>query len=290
MANPPAMTRALLVIALAACGGTTIPQHNGYRSTKAKPWKKFITLKFDEKLEAKSEGDLSYRELRRAAWFAVDLPSSGELALKLEITPLGNVVSDTFDLGLEVLDAGYRSLLRKDLDEGDSQQDLNKAATLKDLTAGRYWIHLYLQGRLDAAEYVLRAAFKSGTISEGRSDFPAQVATIGALPLVPLADDTPSTYRPPPPAPKKHVKPPPPPPPAALSARIIGVSIVAGGTRITVGRGTATGAAAGMHGKVEGLANSGFALASCSERACTATLPGITPDMIKGSGKVLLSP
>jgi hypothetical protein len=285
------MSRLLLVLALAACSGTPIPQHNGYRSTKAKPWKKFTTLKFDEKLEAKAEGDLSYRELRRAAWFAVDLPSSGELAIKLEVTPTGDVISDAFDLGLEVLDAGYRSVMRKDLDEGDSQQDLNKAATLKDLTPGRYWVHLYLQGRQDAADYIMRLAFQSGALSEGKSDFPAQVASIGQLPLVPLTDDTPSSYKPPPTPVKKQKKPPPPPPPAAaISARIIGVSVGAGGTKITVGRGTATGAAAGMRGKIEGIANGGFVLAACGERACTATLPGVTPDMLKSAGKVMLSP
>lgn len=285
------MKRLLLVLLIAACGGPSIPQHNGYRSTKAKPWKKFTTLKLDDKKETKAEGDLSYRELRRAAWFAVDLPTSGELAVKLEITPTGEIISDSFDLGLEVLDSGYRSVMRKDLDEGDSQQDLNKSATLKDLTPGRYWIHLYLQGRLDAADYVLRASFQGGALSEGKSDFPAQVGTIGSLPLVPLTDDTPPTYKAPPPPPvKKHAKPPPPPPAAAIAARIIGVAVVTGGTKITIGRGTAAGAAAGMRGKIEGIANGAFVLAGCSERACTAILPGVTPDMIKSSGKVMLSP
>lgn len=286
------MLRALLVLAMAACAGTSIPQHNGYRSTKAKPWKKFVTLKFDEKLEAKADGELSYAELRRAAWFAVDLTASGELELKLEVTPLGDAPSETFDLGLEVLDEGYRSLLRKDLEEGDAQQDFNKTAALKDLTAGRYWIHLYLQGRTDAAEYVLRAAFKSGALTGGKSDFPAQVPNVGLLPLVPITDDTPQSYRAPPVVVKKRTKaaPPPPPPPAAFAARIIGVSVVTGGTQITVGRGTANGAAAGMRGKIDGIANGGFVLGACSERTCTATIQGVTPDMIRGSGKVSLSP
>lgn len=289
------MVRALLLVsALVACAGGSIPRHNGYRSTKARPWKKFATLQFDEKLEAKTEGELSYRELRRAAWIAVDLPSSGELNLELEANPSSDIVSDTFDLGLEVLDEGYRSLLRKDLEEGEAQQDLVKTATLKDLTSGRYWIHLYLQGRLDAGEYILRAAFKSGTVTEGKSDFPAQVANIGPLPLVPITDDTPQTYRSPPVVSKKRRKspprPPPPPPAVPMSARIIRVSVVTGGTQITVGRGTTGGAAAGMRGKVEGLANGGFVLAGCEERTCTATLQGITPDMLKGSGRVSLSP
>ena len=61
----------LATLSLAAYGGTQIPQHNGYKAN-AKPWKKFKTLKFDEKGEAKADGDLSYANYRRAAWYAVD--------------------------------------------------------------------------------------------------------------------------------------------------------------------------------------------------------------------------
>ena len=125
------MRRALLLLTIAigvGCGGTPIPAHNGYKSDKAKPWKKFKTLKFDEKGEAKSDGDLSYRDMRRAAWFAVDTPINGELDLRVEITPPGEATNDAFDLGVEVLDPGFRMLVRKDLEEGDSQQDLNKTA------------------------------------------------------------------------------------------------------------------------------------------------------------------
>jgi hypothetical protein len=286
------------VIAFAACGGTPIPQHNGYKTEKAKPWKKFKTLKFDEKGEAKADGDLSYAQYRRSAWFAIDTTIPGEIDLKCEITPPGEAVNDNFDLGFEVLDPGYRMLLRKDLEEGDQQGDLNKAAMLKDLAPGRYWIHLYLQGRLDTAEYIIHAAFKAAAPAEVKSDFPDHVAFVPALPMVPLTDDTPKNYKPPTTAvvvvTKKHPKgpaPPPPPPPATtISARIISVSVVGGGTQITVGRGTSSGAAAGMKGKINGVANGGFTLAACSERACTATLQGVTPDQIKGSGQVTLSP
>ena len=80
------------------------------------------------------------------------------------------------------------------------------------------------------------------------------------------------------------------PKPASLQARIIGVSIVSGGTQITVGKGTATGAAAGMKGKINGLATGSFTLASCNERTCLAVVP-VTPDQIKGAGgTVSLSP
>src|SRR5262249_28627851 len=80
----------ILLIVVAACGGAEIPQHNGYKSATAKPWKKAKQLKFDDKGEAKAEGDLSYGEMRRAAWFLADLPSNGDLDVRVEITPPGD--------------------------------------------------------------------------------------------------------------------------------------------------------------------------------------------------------
>ena len=275
--------------------GPRIPQHDGYRPN-SKPWKKFKTLKFNDKGEAKSEGDLSYPARHRAAWFAVDLPVPGEVDFRVEITPPGDAVNDMFDLGTEVLDSGYRMLVRKDNDEGDSQGELNKQLVIKDQPAGRYYVHLYLQGRLDTCDYILHAQMKSSAPAEVKSDFPAQVAFVPALPMVPVTDDTPKSYRPPSSVvvtthrrPHTHTAAPPPPPPTpAVTARIISVSIVAGGTQITVSRGTKTGAAAGMKGQVSGVTNGAFTLANCNERACTATIPGVTPDQLKGSGKVTL--
>ncbi|MFT3691940.1 MAG: hypothetical protein QM831_02280 [Kofleriaceae bacterium] len=291
------MTRLALVIALlvSACGGPDIPQGNGYKAN-AKPWKKFKTLKFDEKGEAKSEGDLSYPASRRAAWFAVDLPTPGEIDFRIEITPPGEAVNDAFDLGAEVLDSGYRMLVRKDNEEGDAQGDLNKQLVVKDQPPGRYYIHLYLQGRLDTCDYILHAVMKGSAPAEVKSDFPAQVAFVGPLPMVPLTDDTPKNYHPPTtvvtttkhPVIKHTATPPPPPPPTTKTARIISMSVVSGGTQITIGMGTNTGATSNMKGKINGVANGSFQINNCNERACTAVVQGVTPDQIKQSGQVTL--
>lgn len=84
-------------VLLAACGGAQVPVHNGYKSEKAKPWKKPKALAFDDKMEAKAEGDLSYPDMRRAKWFVLDLPANGELAIRLEITPPGDATNEDFD-------------------------------------------------------------------------------------------------------------------------------------------------------------------------------------------------
>jgi hypothetical protein len=144
---------------------------------------------------------------------------------------------------------------------------------------------------------VLKATFKPMS-TVGKSDFPSQVAFVPTLPMVPLQDDTPKSYkaaatttavvtRKGPKPPKKDE--PKPAPATELSARIIGMSVVSGGTQITVGRGTSGGAAVGMKGKIVGVGSGSFTLASCNERTCTATVSA-TPDQIKASGSVVLTP
>jgi hypothetical protein len=278
-----------LVMLACACGGVKVPKHSGYKSDKSKPWKKPKVLNFDEKLEAKADAELEYADYRRARWYALDLPAQGELSLRLEITPPGDQTNEDFDLGVEVLDPGFRVIAKSDLEDDDAGE-LTKSKTLFDLDPGRYYVHLYLQGRLDIAEYILRVTYKRTAPAEVKSNFPAEVAFTPPLPMVPLDDDTPKTYKPPAPTVVKVIrkgdrkptvkedK-----PVTTISARIIGVSIVGGGTQITVGKGTATGAAAGMKGKINGLSTGSFTLASCNERTCLATV-GVTPDQIKSAG------
>jgi len=255
-------------------------------------------MKFDDQLTSKAKGDLSYPDMRRAAWYDIELTQQSEIDVFLEASPPGDAVNENFDLGIEVLDPGFRKLVRKDLEEGDQQGDEKKNFEIKDQPPGHYWLHVYLQSRMDTAEYSLKVTIKPSPPTVGKSDFPAQVAFVPQLPMVPISDDTPKNYKPPAPAvvvkhttkgppPKKEE--PKPPPTTTLSARIIGVSVVAGGTQITVGRGTSSGAAAGMKGKITGLPNGSFTLATCTERACTATVAATT-DQIKGAGSVVLTP
>ncbi len=282
-------------IALMACGGPQIPEHNGYKPKEAKPWKKPKTLKFDDKMEAKADGDVSYPDMRRAKWFQVDLPANGQLALMLEITPPGDAVNDDFDLGMEVFDPSYHVIGKSDLEDGDAHE-LTKKKTLVDLPPGKYLIHVYLQGRMDTADFVLHASFKPTAAVDVKSNFPAEVGFVPALAMVPIQDDTPRNYKPERPAVvvvrKGHKDPPkaPEPPPAAtLTARIIGIHVVTGGTQITIGRGTAGNAADNMKGKINGISTS-FTTEHCNAQTCSATVAA-TPDQIKGSaGTVTLLP
>ncbi len=274
-------------LALGACGGPKIPMHSGYKSEKSKPWKSSKKLVLDEKNEGKVEGDLSYAEMRRARWYTVEVPRHGELGLRLEITPPGDGANDDFDLALEILDPGFRVISKSDLEDEDAHE-LTKTKTLFDLEPGKYLVHVYLQSRVDTADYILRATFKPTTAAELKSDFPAQVAFVPSLPMVPLNDDTPAKYRPPTnvvirtghtPKPQPTATP----KPAAipLTARIIGVSVVSGGTRIVLGRGTNTGATSGMKAKLSGITAT-FPV-DCNDSTCSATVSA-TPDQVRGAG------
>ena len=80
-----------------------------------------------------------------------------------------------------------------------------------------------------------------------------------------------------------------PPPPTTVTARIINMQVIGSSTQITIGRGTSAGAAVGMKGKIVGVPTGSFTIAACNERTCTATVSA-TPDQIKGSGSVVLTP
>ena len=252
----------LLLLFVAACGGPQIPTHNGYKGgDKAKPWKKAKALKWDDKLEAKAEGDLSYPDFRRAAWYMADLPQNGELDLRLEITPPGDATNDDFDLAMEILDPGNRVIAKSDLEEADAHE-LNedeeparsgaRQVPHPPLPAGPHG-----HGRLRAEGRV-----QAGRRDEGKSDFPAQVAFLPALPMVPINDDTPKNYKPPTTAvvvtrpitrstSRRSRRPTP--PAEAKTARIIGVSVVGGGTQITIGLGTE--GREGRHGRARSTAS-----------------------------------
>lgn len=285
-----------LTAMLGACGGPQIPAHNGYKPKEAQPWKKAKALKFDDKFEAKTEGDVSYPDMRRARWFQLTLPSNGQLTVALEITPPGDAVNDEFDLAMEVLDPSNRVISKSGIDDEDAHE-LTKKKTLVDLAPGKYLVHLFLQGRTDAADFVLRAAFKPTAANDtGRSNFPAEVLFVPMLPVVPLQDDTPRNFKPQTatvtvtrkPAATK-------PAPAAttaapLSARIIAIQVVPEGTRITIGRGTAFDAHDGMQVHLAGIPEA-FPIGNCTERTCTAVIRHATPDQVKGAnGAVTLTP
>lgn len=284
------------------CGGPQIPQHNGYKSEKVKPWKNAKKLSWDEKNEAKAEGDLSYSEMRRAKWYLLDLPSSGELTLKLEITPPGDSVNEDFDMAMEILDPGNRVISKADSEEEDVGE-LTKTRTLYDLPAGKYLLHLYLQGRTDSGDFSVRASYKSsGAGPERSSDFPMQVAFTPPLPAVPIKDDTPIGWKPPttekvvikkgprgPSGPPTEKKPPPPPAGTEKTARIINISVSGTTATITIGIGTDFGVAAGWKGKIAGV-NGTFSVGACNARTCTASVSA-TPDQIKAGGSnVTLTP
>jgi len=271
-----------LSVVVMACGGPDIPTHNGYKPKETKPWKKPKPIKFDDKMEAKVDGDVSYPEMRRARWFQVDLPQNGQLSLQLEITPPGDAVNDDFDLALEVLDPSFRVISKSDLEDEDAHE-LNKKKTLVDLAPGKYLIHVYLEGRMDSADFVLRAGFKPTNPAEARTSFPNEVPFVPSLALVPIQDDTP--YRPVATGPRKPREPRPPPPPPVgekISAHVIAIQVVAKGTLITVDRGTDAKVSEQMKVSLAGISGS-FQINKCGPRTCTAVITA-TPDQIKAAG------
>jgi hypothetical protein len=245
-----------LAALLAACGGADVPSHSGYKNPKATPWRKPTVLLLDDQGEAEVDDSVSYPKRLRARWFAVDLPTGGQLELQVQTEPQGD---RQVDLAFEVLNEGYEVLVRADRDEEDAGEE-QKSRALKELRPGRYYIHVYAQRRLDEADFTLAVTFRPGAAAREASNFPASVAFVGTLPDVPAVDDAP----PPGPPPRKPCKgskckkrPPEEPkepetPVKAVRARVAGiVSETSGGTQIRIDRGSQQGVAVGWKGSVE---------------------------------------
>ncbi len=245
-----------LAALLAACGGADVPSHSGYKNPKATPWRKPTVLLLDDQGEAEVDDSVSYPKRLRARWFAVDLPTGGQLELQVQTEPQGD---REVDLAFEVLNEGYEVLVRADRDEEDAGEE-QKSRKLPLLRPGRYYVHVYAQRRLDEADFTLAVTFRPGASAAEQSNFPARVAFVGALPDVPAVDDAP----PPAPPPRKPCKgakckkrqpeepKDPETPVKAVRARVAGiVSETSGGTQIRIDRGSQQGVAVGWKGSVE---------------------------------------
>lgn len=298
------------------CGGASVPTHDGYRERWVKGWKKPSKLTLDEDFEAEVDSELSYPKRQRTRWYAVDLPEDGKLEVLLSSARLGAPageedlvdVDDPFDVGFEVYNENYKVLARADRDE-DDVGERRKSRTVEELRKGRYLIHLFLQRRLDEAEFTLRVKFNRASL-EPETDFPRQVAFVDTLAVIPAFDDSPEPTRKPRCRGKRCRKPrtdkprndkpkndqPTATTPATgtMKARIVVVrGVSSGGTEITLNRGSSQGVTAGWKGKVvtkSGAALDGgdFTITSVKTNTSKARV-SLSQDAVKGAGRVTLT-
>jgi hypothetical protein len=299
------MTRALglfLLTLLVACGGAQIPSHNGYKGKKPRPWEKPKVLKLD-KNAAKAGVDLDYAKLKRARWFAVDLPGPGTLTAMMEVTPSSGSGGTTeegeeldIDVGFEILDGTSWNVLAASNLESDDAHELKKELKVKDLVEGRYLLHVYLQGRLDAADVDLKVNFERGEVA-WKSDFPNQVAFVGPLAAIPPLDDAPEQVavkkktrvtRVTSDKPKDKDKPEDKGGGGAVMADISDTQPEGGGgTIITIAAGTGDGLENGLSGSVKGVRNSSFKLSGCGASTCRAKVKAAIDD-VRSAGAVIV--
>ncbi len=192
--------RLLLIGLLLSCGGS---KHNGYRSAKSKPWLKPKKLTFDDIYEIDVEGKVSFPNRKRSAWYKIELPTSGTLKVRA-LAPFGD--SDMNDIGIELYNGNYELLTSdpeitldseagNDNDEEEEGSDEDEDDTVESRTieqsglpAGTLLVHVYARKRKTTADFSLSVKLKKGV---GASSTSSEVALLGALPLVPVVDDTP---------------------------------------------------------------------------------------------------
>ena len=316
---------------LAGCGPKA-PTHNGYK-TKT-PWKKAKPITLDDKLEAKVKGELDYGEYKRAKWYSLDVPEDGQLALALQFTPTDDAGDAT--VAMEVLDANFRVISEdedapveeapaakgkapddEDADADDDEDedadddggddssggDTQKSRQLPGLAPGRYYVHLFVTKRLDAAEFELNVGF-TPVAKPSESTFPREVAFLPVLPVVPLEDDAPVVPdkkctgkkcgggkkgggggKPDKPDKEPEDKPV---STGTVQAIVIDAKATSGGTEITISVGTNGGVDAGRKGSIGGLKNGSFTITSCSDKSCKATVKATIDEVNKSSRAVTI--
>ena len=249
----PAWLSLCALLAISGCGGADVPEHNGYKSARSRPWRNPTVLRLDDSLEGEVDDTVSYPKQQRARWYAVDLPSFGTLQIQVSVAELSD--ERQVDLAFEILDEGYRVVARADRHQDDAG-DEQKIRTLKGRGPGRFYVHVYAQRRLDESDFTLELQFKPQATVR-KSSFPATVAFIGALPDIPLRDDAPA----PQPVVKKckgsrckkrvaRVEEPAQPPPKAIRARVAGIVDSGRGVQVRINQGANQGIEVGWKGTV----------------------------------------
>lgn len=335
---------ASIVGVCAASCAKKAPTHNGYavgtsNQGPSRPWARAATVKLDSRGKLSAELALSYPERARAKWLSVDVPASGELTLTLDVFPTS---SSHVPVGLELYDGALKRVLGSDeamaastpaeakakepdedgFVEATEESEVTTALdaddtapqhTFERLAPGRYFIHLFVGRRLDAATVEMSGTFTAGAgpsvAAANTTLVVADVALTPALPLVPVTDDTPGLRtrdksrdhdvrksdkkdarkpdKPVAPDPAPATEPAPSGPPT--TARIINVSVVSGGTEITINRGVDHGLQNGVAGAVVGIKQGAFTLARCAPRTCKATVKATAAELA-GASKVTLTP
>jgi hypothetical protein len=153
-------------------------------------------------------------------------------------------------------------------------------------------LHLYLQGRLDNSDYEVKVKFVP-KISEVASTFPAQVAYLPPLALVPVIDDTPeggtrgkvivkrTPRRPKAPAPQPEA------PTTKVTAKVLRATMSDKATKLVLSVGSDAGVEDGWRGSVNGVKGLSFTVSNVTQRTCTAVIFGITAEQVNGRTVVL---
>ena len=253
----PVMLRPLLasiaLVSVAAACGPKVPTHNGYKQKRTKPWKKAKAVALDEANEAEIDGKVNWAKRRRARWYALTISDYGDLDIKMRSEQIGGEESEEeFDLAFELLNPAGKVLIVADKEEDDAGEE-EKSRQLAELEPGTYWIHVYLQDRMQAGSFTLRLKFEP-TQAPDESTFPAEVDYVGSLAAVPPVDDAPPPIAVKPKCRgKKCKKPKKPPKPGtkSLRARLVGVKATPSGrVAITLGIGSNRGVTKGARGHV----------------------------------------
>jgi hypothetical protein len=274
-----------LLLATAGCAKNVGQDSHSGKDVRTKGAKK---IKLEDG-EGRSRKDIvTYPGGDRVDWKEFDLPEGKAGTLKVQVR--WSPARPNLDVAFDVFDQYLHRIARAKPTPGTGKR--MKRVTIKDASAGKYFVMVYAPDRGDAATYRVRVEFKEAT-EEAEVAVASDIPDPPTLPAIPEAveapPETPPTTQP--------TTPTEPPPPTAqpVRARVSKYEVSGGGTLlITIDKGKNAGVEAGWKGQVLGgsgqpVRGGEFTVSKVTSSEAQGKV-GLSVDQIKTNNKILLTP
>jgi hypothetical protein len=282
----PAGACLVAFLAIAGCAKNVGQDTHSGKDVRNKGAKK---IKLEDGQGRSRKDIVTYPGGDRVDWKEFDLPEGKAGTLKVQVR--WSPARPSLDLAFDVFDQYLHRIARAKPAPGSGKR--MKRVTIKDASAGKYFVMVYAPTRGDAATYRVHVDFKEAT-AEAEVAVASDVPDPPTLPAIPEAVEPPPEGTPPATQPTTPTEPPPP-TAQPVRARVSKYEVSGGGTLlITIDKGKNAGVEAGWKGQVLGgsgqpVRGGEFTVSKVTSSEAQGKV-GLSVDQIKTNNKILLTP